>query len=393
MAVALLVALALRAFLAFEVPTRFEARSGGISWYNDERAHLNYVRHFALEGSFPVQTNSVTVPGAFARGDFEYYQPPLAYMALAPAWNLGEAVRPGMGWLFARILDVLFGVATTFVAWLLVRRIAPGAENWAAWLLAVQPGLCYQGALVSNDPLFWLLGAAFLLVSVDFARKGRPWALAPLAAGLMLSKSSGLTLLPLPLLAALPPFSQDGFRPRKLLQAALALCIGLLAAFPWYLRNHHLYGSWMALEVGHGAPGSASGTLGNIKLLKMLLLYFSTSLWYPMDMDWVVHPIPRTIFALASAAWIAPLALGWKRFRNSATWLPLAAILLGIGAMVPYSLEYVESEARLLFHLLPAFVALWAVAVRPRTVSWGTLALAPCVLAWGWVGILFFRAG
>jgi hypothetical protein len=391
LATALLVALALRVFLAFDVPTRFESRSGGISWYNDERAHLNCVRHLALEGSFPVQTNSVTVPGAFARGDFEYYQPPLAYIAMVPAWRLGEAVRPGMGWLFARILDALFGAATIFFAWLLVRRIAPGAEDWAAWLLALHPGFCYQGALVSNDPLFWLLGALFLLRTTDFARGGSPWPLAPLAAGLMLSKSSGLTMLPLPLLAALPPFAADGFRPRRLFQAALAVGTGLLAAFPWYLRNHHVYGSWMALEVGHGMPGSALGTLGNTQLLKMLLLYFSTSLWFPLDMDWMVHPVPRTLFALASAAWLAPLVVRWKRVRDPSTWLPGAAILLGIAAMVPYSLEYLESEARLLFHLLPAFVVLWAVAVRPRPARWGTLALAPCVLTWVWVAVLFLR--
>ncbi|HXP89866.1 MAG TPA: hypothetical protein VN931_02940 [Fibrobacteria bacterium] len=393
LASALLVASALRLFLAFEVPTRFETRSGGLSWYNDERAHANYVRHLASDGSFPVQVNSVEVPGAFARGDFEYYQPPLSYLALVPAWRLGEAVRPGQGWLFARLLDALSGAATIFVAWLLVRRIAPGAENWAAWLLALHPGFCYQGVLVSNDPIFWLLGAAFLLVSVEFARGGRAWALAPLAAGLMLSKSSGLTLLPLPLLAAFPPFSADGFRPGKLLRAVLAVGIGLLVAFPWYLRNHHLYGSWMALEVGHGAPGSAFGTLEKIRVLKMLVLYFSTSLWFPMDMDWVVHPVPRTLFALASASWIVPLALRWKRFRDPSTWLPGAAILLGVAAMVPYSLEYVESEARLLFHLLPAFVALWAVAVHPRPARWGALAMAPCLLTWAWVGILFLRKG
>jgi hypothetical protein len=147
----------------------------------------------------------------------------------------------------------------------------------------------------------------------------------------------------------------------------------------------------MALEVGHGAPGSALDTLGNLKLLKMMLLYFSTSLWFPMDMDWVVHPVPRTLFALASAAWIAPLFLRWKRFGDPSTWLPGAAILLGVAAMVPYSLEYVESEARLLFHVLPAFVALWAVAAGPRPARWGSLALAPCVLTWGWVAVSFLR--
>lgn len=400
-AVALLVALFLRLFLAFATPTAFESRSRGISWYNDELAHIHYVEFVARHREFPIQTNSVQVPGAFARGDFEYYQPPLAYVALAPAWLLGETFRTGSGWLFVRILDAFFGAATVLAAWLVARKFSPVGATWAAWLLALQPGFCFQGVLASNDPVFWLLGALFLLKTMDFAQGRSPWALAPLAGALLLTKSSGLTLLPLPFLAAAFPFpgirNQSGpfvgsrIRFGRILEATAAIGVGLLLAFPWYLRSHHLYGSWMALEVGHGTPHPVAKTLSDIPLLKMMLLYFSTSMWYPMDMDWAAHPWPRTFFALTSLAWITPLALSWRRFREPSTWIPWAALLLGIAAMVPYSIRYCQSESRLLFHLFPAFIALWAVAVRPRVARWGTLAIAPVVLTWGWIFFLFFR--
>lgn len=389
---AVLVALLLRVFLACATPTGFEARSRGLSWYNDERAHINYVRHLALHRSFPVQTNSVQVPGSYARGDFEYYQPPLAYIAMVPAWMLGETVRPGSGWLFARLLDALFGVAAVLVAWRIVRRWSPEGANWAAWLLALQPGLCFQGVLASNDPLFWLLGALFLLETPDLGEGRSPWMLAPLAGALLLTKSSGLMLLPLPFLALLPALRGDGFHPRRFLQVAAAIGVGVLLAFPWYLRAHHVYGSWMALEVGHGAPYPVGGTLANHEVLKSLLIYFSTSFWYPMDLDWSVHSPVRVLFGLASLAWIAPLAVSWRRFRSAAAWIFWAAILLGLSSMVLYAVRYRQSEARLLFHLLPAFVALWAVAARPRLARWGALALAPSVLVWGWVFFAFFRS-
>ncbi len=392
LATVLLVALLLRIFLACATPTGFEAHSRGLSWYNDEWAHINYVRHLAVHRDFPVQTNSVKIPGAFARGDFEYYQPPLAYIALSPAWMFGEAFRPGLGWLFVRLLDALFGAATVLVAWAIVRKLSLGAENWAAWLLALQPGLCYQGALASNDPLFWLLGALFLLKTLDFAEGKSPWPLAPLAGALLLTKSSGLTLLPLPFLAVLPPIANDRFRPKRILQAATAIGMGILLAFPWYLRSHHVYGSWMALEVGHGAPYPLVETLTNIQMLKMMMLYFSTSLWFPMDQEWATHPLPRILFALGSAMWICPLLLSWKRFRDPITWIPWAGLLLAIAAMIPYSIRYRQSEARLLFHLMPAFVALWAVAVQPRVARWGALAVSPALLTWAWVAFLFFRA-
>lgn len=395
---ALLAALLLRVFFACATPTGFETVSRGISWFSDERAHINYVRHLALARRLPVQTNSVKVPCAFARGDYEYYQPPLSYVAQTPAWMLGEVLRPGLGWLFVRLLDALFGVATVLVGWLIAKKISPGNEIWAAWFLALQPGFCYQGTLASNDPLFWFLGSLFLLKTLDFAEGKSPWPLAPLACAALLTKSSGIAPLPLPFFALLLTRTKDitdsvqrfRFRSNRFIGAAAAIGTGILFALPWYFRNHCIYGSWMSLEVGHGAPYQVMQTISNIQMIKMLVLYFATSIWFPIDQEWVIHPLPRAIFSLASLACIAPFIISWRRLRESSTWILFACILLGVGAMIPYAIRYRQSEARHLFYLLPAFVALWCVAARPHVARWGALALLPSLLTWAWIAFRFF---
>lgn len=397
---ALFAALLLRSFFACATPTGFETVSRGISWFSDERAHINYVRHLALARRFPVQTNSVQVPGAFARGDYEYYQPPLSYIAQTPVWMLGEVLRPGLGWLFVRLLDALFGVGTVLVGWLIAKKISPGHEIWAAWFLALQPGFCYQGTLASNDPLFWLLGSLFLLKTLEFTEGKSPWTLAPLAGAALLTKSSGIALLPLPFLALLLTKTRDGtdpvqrfsIRSNRFIGAVGAIGTGIFLAFPWYFRNHCIYGSWMALEVGHGAPYQVMDTLSSIPIIKMLVLYFTTSIWFPIDQEWAIHPLPREIFALASLVCIVPFSISWRRIRESSTWIPFASILLGIAAMIPYAIRYRQSEARHIFYLLPAFVALWCVAARPHVARWGALALLPSVLAWAWIAFRFFSA-
>lgn len=388
---ALLCGLLLRTFLACEVPTGFESVHRGLSWYNDEKAHLNYVTHLATKRAFPVQTKSVKDSGAFARGDFEYYQPPLAYLVQAPAWLAGEAFRPGTGWLAARLLEVFVAFLTLLAARSLAERLAPGTGEAVAWMLALHPGFAYQGVLVSNDPLFWLLSVLFLLVVVELPRHGPTWLLAPLTAALLLTKSSAIVLLPLPFIALTPPLVDD-FRPRKLLPATLALALGILAAAPWYFRNLQVYGSIFALEIGHGAPYDLHSTLTNIPVLKMMTLYFLGSLWFPMDQMLSMRLVPRILETFACAAWILPVFVERLRARASAI-APLlwAALVLGLLAFVPYAVRYCQSEARLLFQLLPAFTALWAVSCGARPTRWTWLAIAPCIAVWGFVALRFVR--
>lgn len=379
---ALLCGLLLRAFLACEVPTGFESVHRGLSWYNDEKAHVNYVAHLASERNLPVQTKSVKDSGAFARGDFEYYQPPLAYFVQIPAWLAGEALQPGMGWLAVRLFEVLVGLLTLLAARSLAERLTPGTGDAVAWMLALHPGFAYQGVLVSNDPLFWLLSILFLLVVVELPRHGPTWLLAPLTAALLLTKSSAIVLLPLPFIALTPPLVDD-FRPRRLLPATLALTLGILAAAPWYFRNIQVYGSVFALEVGHGAPYDFRATLTNIPVLKMMVLYFLGSLWYPMDQILSMRLVPRILELFACAAWLLPVFVESQRSRTSRiTPLLWAALALGVLAFAPYAIRYCQSEARLLFQLLPAFTALWAVSVGPRPTRWTLLAVAPCVVVW-----------
>src|SRR5690348_13160693 len=53
----------------------------------DEQAHFNYIKFIAERGEFPILTTKLGDPG----NEWEYFQPPLYYLALAPIYALANA--------------------------------------------------------------------------------------------------------------------------------------------------------------------------------------------------------------------------------------------------------------------------------------------------------------
>ena len=386
---ALLVAALLRAFLACETPTDPESRRGGISGSRGESAQVDFVRHLAREGKPPIPTIPVQDSGSFLRAVPGCGQPPLACIVQAPAWWLGERLSPGSGWLSVRLLNAFLSVLSVAVAASLASRAVPGTGEAVAWMLAIQPGLAYQGSLAGGDPLFWLLSALFLRVVVEVPRQGPAWPLFPLSAALLLTKSSAIVLLPLPILALLPPLA-DAMRRRRLLPTAIAMGMGIAAAAPWYLHNQVFQHHVLALEACRGAGWDPHGALQSVLDLKSLVPAFLGSLWMPMDPSMGARAVPRVLISVASAAWILPPLVEWSRVRADRS-SPLFLATLGLAAIafVPYAIGCRQSEARIVLHMLPAFTALWAVSVGSRPTRWTWLALAPCLAAWIWIAARF----
>ncbi len=262
----------------------------------DEMWHYPYVRHLATHGRLPPRDPDSLLGQ-------QSTQPPLYYAtaALATAWvdagDLEELLRYNPHWGYpaagtindnknrlihteaeafpwqgaalaihlARWVNLLFGALTVGATWLLARQVAP-KQGWlapvSAALVAFNPQFLFISAAVSNDAAVAAFASLSLWLLVGGVRHGfgpRRSALAGLTIGLaILSKSSGMALLPLALLAValhhrIPsPESRSAPASLRSLLLPLALIVGVaaLVAGWWFARSAWLYGDPLSIG-GH----------------------------------------------------------------------------------------------------------------------------------------------
>jgi 4-amino-4-deoxy-L-arabinose transferase-like glycosyltransferase len=373
-ALALILGLALAVRLCFLFVTPFTDRESrfGILGFNDELAHLNYVRFVAEERALPIQIRSVLDPDAFVHNDFEYFQPPLYYLLAAPLHATFEAVRPGTGGYGARLLSVLFGVLTVAAAYRAGSAFGRRTALLSASLLALFPTHAYFTTLATNDSLAWLFGALLVARLLHSPSEGagppETFRLACMLALGLVTKSTLLTLAPLllvkPLAAA---FHRRDAAP--LVPPITALLCAFTLASPYYARNLLLYGSLLGMESGHGAP---DGLLQDPSWSKAWLgLGFTVmTFWNRINTPLGFEVVWMKAFVVALTAlslgvflegWRRNLSRGMALGRNHA--LVLAACLLAAGGYGAYNLRFLESDARLMFQSLTALAVLTALAL------------------------------
>ncbi len=368
-AVAIAAGVALRLVLPFVLPygpTPHRALEG----LNDEPAHVAYVRYLADHRSFPVVARwDEAAP--LATNDFEFHQPPLAYVLCAPfAWRWG---RLGSR-LACRLLSAAFGLLTMIAFARLLRDLGASTAMRRASLafLALWFPHVYFCSVVSNDALTGLI--AVLLAGALLRYGSRPQPAGPqmseVAAMLawttlgLYTKSSMLVWLPV-LLAAFIQRHRATRSGTCVRDALLVLGGSVLLAAPWYARNLALYHSLTALPLG--GPAQPIGLW-----LQGLVRGTARSFWYPLQ-NLPEGSLARQALVLLGAAVLlahAVLAARWiARHGRSFTAFALAALLaLSLVAYAALALHppagaiaaifHPGAEARLLFPALAAVVAL-----------------------------------
>jgi 4-amino-4-deoxy-L-arabinose transferase-like glycosyltransferase len=389
-AVALTVAIAIRLLFVFAVPFGPVVR-GVLQGLNDEPAHLNYVRAIAERHTFPIQTRHSAEPGAFERGDFEYYQPPLAYLIDAVVC----AMAGDRALIACRLVSFLFGLLSLVVLGAALARLGcgPAARRLGVAFLALLPVHAYFTSLVSNTPLAWLIAMLLthqilvLLSGAHWSPSGaRPWI--HLRLGLLLGAGlltqSSLTLFAPVIVFAYAWVAWMARRPARLAGALVALGIGAAIAAPWYARNLAVYHSLFALEMGFGPPITVpQDLLGMVRVVLATIRTF----WMPMSHvpdTAMVEIVRRTEvdFVIAYAA----VAVWWVQIRRRDAGVVAMAVLLAlaIASHLALNLVWIESEGRF---LLPAAAAIVYFIVQP------TIALLARVrrgeaIAWAWLVVL-----
>ncbi len=277
----IIAALAIRIFFVFELPYGQNVRIK-LEGLNDEPSHFNYIKYLAKYRSFPIQKMSVQTDNAFIKNEFEYYQPPLYYLICSP---FAVFFKSETALLLCRIISLLFGLLTVYLIYKLVMLLGLthllGLFAGILTMYLLSPS--YFSSLCSNDSLSWLFPVVLLIQCYQFEKKEpglKELLLISCTIALaLLTKSSNLILIIFTLGVSLYDFFQGKKRNAFILTSATI--IGTLMASPWYIRNLHVYNSFLAMEVGLGPIHTKS-----IPIWQHLFLMFRGAIgyfWFPMQ--------------------------------------------------------------------------------------------------------------
>jgi len=236
----------------------------------DEEAHVRYVRYLAERHAFPVQTSHVNAP----THDWEYYQPPLYYLLLAPI----HAAARGGGELMAlrvlRLCSVLLWALQLALVWRALRVLGvrdPMVVTTATAVSALLPTYVFISAMVNNDNLLIVLSTA-VLAATAADRDGRGVAWIGVLLGLALLTKLSAVVLVVAVAASFALQAAGGVLPprRALRNVAVVLAIAALIAMPWAIRMLHVYGDLTAERVANvpvSWPSARAGLLHCIQYL------------------------------------------------------------------------------------------------------------------------------
>jgi 4-amino-4-deoxy-L-arabinose transferase-like glycosyltransferase len=367
----------------------------------DERQHANYVARIARGEGFAVFNPSD--PNLYET--YQAHQPPLYYL-LAAGWSklagVPDATAPDVG-LRMRALSGLVGaigvIGVYFLALWGLRRA--DVANVAAAFAALLPMNVGLSSAVSNDPLLLALCTWTLALTAKGVREGWSNRLAlgvGILAGLaILTKTTGVALLPILLFAALA-------RRPKPAQLALVAVPLLALIVPWWARNQSLYGDPLAM----GAFNQAF--TGSAQAKDLIAAVGPSQYWIEMVGWWTVRSFVGVFGYMdiwltntglpggANGLYLLVLAMvaagfaGWLVSVGKAEpderrvhWMNLAFFAIVVVLFLRFNAQYFQAQAR---YILPAIgpiacgVAFGLTSLlRSRPAAAVLLVVAPLLLA------------
>lgn len=362
----------------------------GLEGLNDEPSHYNYVKYLAENRQFPVQTESSKSPGAFEHNVFEYYQAPLYYVVNAlfvPFTGLKGALYAG------RMISWFFGILTLLVLGNILYLICPDKKVIASGVLlcAFLPTHIYFCSFVSNDSISWFAGTwlLYLIMSLDRVPEKKIGmyfsCISLVLAFAMMTKSSSFIYYPVAAYSFFYYFSKKG-EIKILWWAIVSIAFSLILVLPWYWRNLQLYGSFFAIDIGFGPPGSY---LRSVREIAHFVAGTARFFWFPMQhvpkdgilVDSLNVLGPILILLYAGLATIDASIRTWKRklnIKEQILWLTLALTVI---AYIRLNMSWANGEGRYLFTALASVIAL--ISASPVRL----LSKRSAIYHWGLAGI------
>ena len=361
----------------------------------DELAHISFVQQVAEHGSLPwlgrsyvswqmeaieqdvYPRHSGVDPRRIGLAGYSYeaFQPPLYYLLAAPAFAIPSNYRDKV--IAVRAFDLLLLLAAAALLALLARAVA--ADHWqiayaAALSVLLWPGVIVRAITVSNAALELPLTLLYVLVVWHASARRSPRLLLGAGALLGLCLLSGLTLIFLAALLAVPLIAL--LRERRdratLAVAALAVALPLALLAPWLISNEARYGALTASALAKAlqAPlvnptGQHYGVGAVVSRLWRLDRALLPQEWWPQYAKSGLAEILWLVPALLLAGALLPLARSPRMLRSRAAALLAAPLALGL----------ITLAGIVVLADWPSFL--------PRYIN-PTLPLLALFMAWGW---------
>ncbi|MBN1780952.1 hypothetical protein JW948_07510 [bacterium] len=361
----LAISLILRVFLVFRTPVSWNPESHGLQAFSDEASHVNYVRYLIQNRSLPVQMHHVQEPDAFVRNEFEYNQPPLAYIFTAVAASAFRISPDGNALLyFCRCFACLLGLITLILFHRFLQKSGLlKSAFFFTMVYALMPVHWRHTSVFGNDVFLWIAVLVLLMLIVEKNRSVSCYTnrfIEGFVLGLGLwIKLSMITVVAAYLLAGM----LQKKRWRDWIIPALTGCV-IIA--PVLIRNGLLYHDVFGIAVSHGPVQDALHTL-KVTMIFEFVRGLLTGFVYPFD----TLLIPFFLRLPGYVLWICLFGcftvyyfrLNWLHIREHDLGFPgILSLMIGTAviSVIYYNWWHFQTEFRHIFYMMP--LVLWLAA-------------------------------
>jgi 4-amino-4-deoxy-L-arabinose transferase-like glycosyltransferase len=339
----------------------------------DEHSHFNYIRYLSEHRSFPIQTSRMGDPA----NEWEYFQPPLYYLALVPVYRAVQSLFQNQAaTVFAlRFCSLLLWLVNVRFGVLWLRRLQIKDEVlWvsALGLVCLLPTYTFISAVINNDNLLAAIGGAVVCL---LARREQSLK-TTLSLGLLLGVGLLVKQSALVLVAAivLVPVFHCLRRRIKLLSmlwhVGLVLVPAAVIYFPWALRNWRVYGTLTPERLSANPSSWPSPLYGMASAVHNLIKSFWAVSGISNDVGYPLAALGMIFTVLA----LIGLIRGWKQTQLREALVAesseplLAALLLAVIVNVVLVLRFGYltgmGQGRHLFVLLHPIALMLALGSR-----------------------------
>lgn len=340
----------------------------------DEQAHFNYIRYLSEHRSFPVQTSKMNAP----TNDWEYYQPPLYYLAMVPVYDVVTAVWHDR-FVTVRVIRC-FSLFTWLInVWLagqflrLIKIKDEFLRVATVVVICLLPTYTFLSSVINNDNLLFMLGGIILCCRAQKTCSMNTMVSTGFVLGLaMITKLTAVVYIPPLVLVMVIDAMRSRTTWRSVLgQLVLMLGIAMLIYAPWAIRNWHLYGSITAEHVANIPKQWHSWLYSSDEAIQSLLRSFwaVSGIYNNIYYHFPLLGIQLSVFSLAGLGF---LCIHKDVLRNLVEGANIellktmiAAIVINILLLIRFVILYGQAQSRFLFPLLFPIALFFSIGLRP----------------------------